>query len=408
MHKRGVSQVDWVISLAIFLLYIAWFFLFIRPLSVQQGTPNLVDNIMEKISQEAYATILDYPVIIESSVSITREPVIVDTILSNQENSFMLNKSFFLLAGKLFFLENILPGTTVQDIINSNETYTPYTEITDLMATNNSVSADGIDVELNNNLVQTADFNGPKIFSYNLYADNVHISSSNLTFSNFGIAAIYPVSRQFFNATNIFFSYNSRIYTLFQGVASISQNLEIYKYENYFFDSNNNGGIATGGCYNHNSDMVEFFTQDSVMLIIFSKNADISFCGKNSSMDLNLNFGLNGTAMQKIIFYQGSPGDFAKYKNGYSVRMGIPYQITGLSLFNLELLNITNYNNLKARWGVGDFRVTVINSTNDDKIIEFGGTPYEKATVYARENRGFLVDKFGNLEDVKISVQAWT
>jgi len=57
---------------------------------------------------------------------------------------------------------------------------------------------------------------------------------------------------------------------------------------------------------------------------------------------------------------------------------------------------------------VGDFRVTVTNATNGQRIIDFGGVPYEKATVYAEESRNFLLDKYDNLEDVKINIQSWT
>ena len=96
------------------------------------------------------------------------------------------------------------------------------------------------------------------------------------------------------------------------------------------------------------------------------------------------------------------------YHNSYSAELGIPQIETALSLFSLQLLNVTNYNNLKNRWSVGDFRIDVYNATSNEQIIEIGGTPYEKANVYASETRNFLLDKYGGLEDVRISIQSWT
>jgi hypothetical protein len=144
------------------------------------------------------------------------------------------------------------------------------------------------------------------------------------------------------------------------------------------------------------------------MLFAMSSPADISFCSGNYSVSLDISSEINGNLLQKIIFYSGDPADFEKYKTPYLARVGIPESITALSLFNLQLLNVTNYGNLKSRWNIGEFRVSVASITNGTNIIEFGGIPYERATVYAEETRDFLLDKYGELEDVRISIQSWT
>ena len=193
MQKRGVSQVDWVISLAIFLLYIAWFFIFIRPLAVQNNVPNLVDSLKSKIHEDAYWTVLDYPIIIESNFSLSKEPIVAGIDFINQSDYFIINRSFFFVADKLFFLDNVSPGTDVESILNSNETYEPYRQITDLIATNASASGGGLQATIENNMLGTADFDGPKIFSYQLYSNSVPVTASNITFSNSQIAALYPI-----------------------------------------------------------------------------------------------------------------------------------------------------------------------------------------------------------------------
>jgi len=408
MHKRGISQIDWIISLALFLLYIAWFFIFIRPLSIEKEAPNIVELVAEKFQQDAYWSVLNYPIIIKSNFSIEKEPIVVDSGFSNQSNLFMINKSFFLISEKLFFLNNISPGTTIAYILNSNENYDVYNEITDLVANNESASASGLYVDIQNNTIISADFKGKKIFLYSLESNGKLLSPSNLSFSNRGIAALYPIITQKINVTTMIFAYNPRIYMMFAGNSSISESFDIYKYENYYLNSEKKGSVAVGSCYYENSEIAEFYTGNSVMLFILSKPAEISFCGMNESISLNIAFNVSRDMMQKIIFYDGSPDDFIKYKYAYSAKLGIPEKTTALSLFNLKLLNVTNYNILKNKWNVGDFRVDVFNITNGEKIVGFGGIPYDKATVYAKESRNFLLDKFGKLEDVRISIQSWT
>ena len=408
MQKRGVSQMDWVISLAIFLLYIAWFFLFIRPMAVQQGTPNLISNIKDKMAEEAYWTVLKYPIFIRSDFNFSKEPVIVDTDFENQFMYYMPNRAFFLLSGKLFFIGNVYDGTTIENIISSNETYDFYNQQTDLIATQDYAYVQNMQLELENNKIKTAEFDGPRILSYQLYSNNFLIEYSNSSFVNYKIAAIYPINTQILNATTMVFGYNPRIYTLFDGHSSVSQKIGLDKYDNYFLSNANHGSLSPGGCYNGNSEILSLYSGDSVMLFLFSSPADLSFCVSNYSMSLDINFDLGGQLMQKIIFYNGDYADYQKYANPYSASLGVPEPIMGLSFFNMQLLNVTNYQNLKSRWGVGDFRVTITNLTNNQNIFEFGGTPYDTATVYAEDSRDFILDKYANLYDVKISLQGWT
>ena len=45
MGKKGVSQIDWILSLALFLLYVGWLFIFIMPgINLGSNTDNTVLN----------------------------------------------------------------------------------------------------------------------------------------------------------------------------------------------------------------------------------------------------------------------------------------------------------------------------------------------------------------------------
>ena len=73
MNKRGDSQIDWVISLGIFILYLAWFFLLIRPYMVQEETPNMVSLVKENFEKDAFWTVEKVPIIATSQRYLYRE-----------------------------------------------------------------------------------------------------------------------------------------------------------------------------------------------------------------------------------------------------------------------------------------------------------------------------------------------
>lgn len=408
MQKSGVSQMDWVISLAIFLLYIAWFFLFIKPMSAPQENPSLLYNLEDKVAEEVYWNVLKYPIFISSDFNFSKEPIIVDAGFETESMYYMPNRTFFFVSGKLFFIDNVYPGTSIETIMTSNESYDPYNQPTDLIATPDHAYVQNLDLGLENNQIKTAEFEGRRVLSYQLYSDNFLIDYSNSSFVNYRMAALYPINTEILNATTMVFGYNSRIYTLFDGKSSVLQKLEMDKYDSYFLSNSNRGALNPGGCYTGNSEILSLYSGDSVMLFLFSSPADLSFCVSNYSMSLDINLDVDGQIMQKIIFYNGDYADYEKYASPYSASVGVPEPIRGLSFFNMQLLNATSYENLKNRWGSGDFRITITNLTNNQNIFELGGTPYSTATVYAEETRDFILDKYANLEDVKISLQGWT
>ncbi len=410
MKKRGFSQIDWVISLGIFLLYIAWFFIFIRPLAVQGGMPELVDDVREKLQEEAYWSVFRYPVMVDSEYSLTYAPVIINVDFENHSNLFMVNRSFFLHNNKLFFLGNLTSfDKSIFELINSGETYEEYSQVTDLAVGSSSATTEGFAVNLENNLIEDVDFGGIKIFDYSLYSGNSKVEPSTTNFSNEHIAGVYPISEQNLNISTIIFAYNSGIYMLFQGDSSVSQTFELDNYESYYFSSEFDGDVHyPGNCYEDESQMIQFYANSSVLLIWLDKEANISFCSHNTLITLNIDFETAGGVMQKIIFYEGSHTNFPRYTEPYSVALGLPEETTAFSMTELQRLNVTGYSRLKSRWMLGDFRVVIFNATNEEQVVSFGGNAYDKATVYAQKTRDFILDKYGSLTDIIVNVQSWT
>jgi len=407
MNKRGDSQIDWIISLGIFLLYIAWFFIFIRPYSTQEQIPNLVDIVKQNFDREAYWSVEKLPIIVDSTGYLRQVPVVVDVPFGFAEpNSYMNNRAFVIDGGKLFFIAN-LNISNIFYIIHSNESYIMYNQITDLTATQQRAIVTDFSADFVNSTLASAFYSGTKILSFSATVDGKPIDVSNSSFSDKKIAGQYAIKNQALNLTSYVFAYNPAVYMFFSTNKSISQNLELEKYESYFFDNSENGNLNHAGeCHHKNAAMLLFSGQNTNILFAFDRNADFNFCTQNTSITLQIDF--EGSAEERIIFFTGSSGDYINYISGYNTQTGIGEELRGISLASIQALSLSNYNDVKYRWGSPDFRIFVKNSTNDAIISTIGSTPYEKATVYAKEERNFLLDKSGSLEDIKISSQAWT
>ena len=406
MNKRGDSQVDWAISLGIFLLYLAWFFIFIRPSLVQEQIPNLVSLVRDNFERDAFWTVERVPIIVTSERNLTKEPIIVNISSKYSEsNSFMQNQAFIINNGRLFFIGDV-NFSSIFYLISSNETYTMFNQITDLTATEQQTTVTDFSADFENFALKSAFFFGTKIRDSMFTIEGQAINTSNSSFSNKKIAAQYSIKTQALNLTTYIFAYNPRIYLFFSTNKNIFQRFELDRYEGYFFDNADNGNIHyPEACYEKNTTQLLFHDNSSNLLFLFDREVSFDFCSQNTSIELEINF--DNSAEERIIFFRGDYLNYTSYIDSYEADVGVKEELNLPSLTGIQALSLANYNDLKNRWGVQDFRIFVTNISNEELISTIGTSPYEKATVYAEETRSFLLDKFGELEDIKISFQSW-
>lgn len=407
MNKRGDSQIDWVISLGIFLLYLAWFFIFIRPYMIQEGKPNLVEIVSQNFDNEAYWSVQKLPIIITSGGIFSKVPIIVNIPPEyNESNSYMNNQAFMIDNSRLFFIAS-LNFSDVFYLTHSNSSYIMYNQITDLAASQQSAKVTDFEADFENETLTSAFYFGTRIISFLQQVGSQMVDTANSSFSDKKIAARYSVTSQAANITTYVFAYNPAIYMSYETNKSIYQRFELDKYDNYFFDNSNNGNVHYPvACYSKNAKQLVLYDNVSNVLFDFDREVSFNFCSQRDEIMLEISF--DGSAEERIIFFRRDFRNYADYIDAYDAQAGIVEETSALSLANLKLLNVSNYNDLKYRWNSPDFRIFVINSSDDSMIAVIGSTPYEKATVYAKEARNFLLDKYGNLEDVKVSIQSWT
>ncbi|MEM4336571.1 MAG: hypothetical protein QXG86_01035 [Candidatus Woesearchaeota archaeon] len=406
MNKVGDSQIDWVISLGIFLLYLAWFFIFIKPALFQEEASDFTSFIKENFDRDTMWVVEKVPIIIHSEKNLQKEPIIVNISSNyNETNSFMENKSFIIESNKLMFIGDV-NLSSVFYLISSNETYMMFNEVTDLKATQNSASVTDFSVDFNNFMLHSASFYGLKIRDALFKIDGQDIDTSDSYFSDKKIAAQYLIKSQAVNISTYVFAYNPRVYMFFYTDKTISQKFEIDNYQNYFFDNKDKGQIHyPEACYEKNTDKLALYDNNSVIFFFFNKKVNFYFCSKNDTLELKIEF--NGSSEQKIVFFKGDFDEYIDYSGVYNAEVGIKEETKLYSIQKIQSLSSTDYTSLKNKWDLENFRIIVKNLTNNNVIAEIGTSPYDSADIYAEEITTFSVDKFSDIEEIKIIFQSW-
>jgi len=113
--KKALSQVDWAMSLAIFLMYLAWFFIFVKPMlypSTNMGV--LLDILDDGIEREIFQDISRLKVFV-SHTNNAYEPVIIPFDKDWQESKIAHSADYFVIDdGRMFFLANTSKSTVFQ------------------------------------------------------------------------------------------------------------------------------------------------------------------------------------------------------------------------------------------------------------------------------------------------------
>lgn len=404
--RKADAMTDWAISLAIFLLYLAWFFVFVRPVLVYEEKPDMAamanDFVEDSINWEVYK----YPVYIRTNYSglLANEPIIAFFPYDfNETNSYVINKSFFI-SDRHFFLVKDTIENTVLYLIKTDETYPRYYEASDLAATAGSVSTGTFTASFNNGLLTSTS----KINSFAIKINDVALSTANNDFSDEIVAAQYSVKTQAVNHTTYVFKGNPRIYGIISPAQPLQTKLEfnIDDYKNYYANALYNGAVPyPSGCRSFTSDRINFYSNSTNLLFVFNKPVSIELCADNATVDVDFEFTSANQTLYRAVEFSGDYMNYERYYNPYITSSGVRETVEGISMIKLLALSVSNFNLIKKNFGLGNFRLEVSYGAEN---ITLGPNPPGFTNVYVDEYKAFIVDKFGNLEKATVNIKSWS
>lgn len=422
--KKGLTQIDWIISLGIFLIFLAWFFVFAAPnLSFNKKTDSLA-YLVETNLDSYHWNVNKIPLFISlnrSSGFNYYEPFIGKFPL--QENfsySFDGGRDYETIFGKVVFLANLTQQRNVVTVLKSKEKYDVTSGFYDLVADYSKVEIkkNNFIANLKKGYVDTLDFHGKNRIRLNDMMINGILMKNTLNYSSNRIYAYYHFSTNSFNFSQVFFANNPVVYNFFDTFDYFKNlfSVEIsYALDNYprFYINNSRFGVidyVNMKCYNQTTKFITLYDDYDGLFYAFSRPVYVSVCARNETLNVRLKFNLSTEINYKYGFYLGSYENAFVYTDNPAYDVGIAEVLTGFDVSALGDFNYTS-NEIKALWNFpedSDFRIVIYDPLNKKYIFDYKTREVDAtADVFSKEYNDYVLDKFGNRTKVIVTIMTW-
>lgn len=420
MDKKGAVEVDWIVSIGIFFIFLSFFFIYITPLTKEQtdASESLLPQLEEKIGANTTWNVQRVPLFIHSNISGT-EPVIADFTLNWKNITFSDNTSFYREENKIIFVTLLKNNTNLKWITSSNEPYTQQEATTSFSPTANSLSIDGqrFRAEFNGLLTQATHFDRQRITEMNLSSGQPILTEQAAKESNFTrIAAKYKLSSPLLNHTTFIAADFPRLFNFINAKQpseprNITITATVHNYTHYFIDGSLSGPLnfTSKSCRQKRTDYIDFYDSNTGASFITYDTANISFCTKNNSLELSITLPLKNETRYDIIFHTGDYTKTLKYINPYKVRTGMAENLTGMSTQLFTRLTQANYTNLKKAWNyptTREFSFQLL-SSNNTLLLNYTPKSPGAVNIFTREFAEDVLDKYGNKAKHKVRIRGW-
>ena len=421
MSKKGVAiDIDWIISLGVFLVYLGVFFLMIRQLPERQSpAASLLGSVADGVAESAAWQVQRLPLVISSNVS-GAEPIITSFGYDWKNFSFTDNTSFDISEGKLIFAKQLKTGKNIAWLVKSPENYSKPATTADLAAGPNGVSIDSqrFVTEFQNSIITRAShFEKERLSDFNISISGVSFKPESGSAENSvqTISAKYKLVLPKINHTSFIVAGFSRIYSYVTTDATEPHRMlisaTIRNYTQFHINNALSGGInyTDGTCTSSETRLIDFYDANSGLAFILPQEGNVTFCTGNTSIALGLEFPIGNETRYDMIFHPGDYNSTLKYVSPYRTAFGMIENVTGTSLSLYKSLNETDYAALKNRFGYPnsrEFSFTLLNSSGA-ALFNYQPVIPGITNVFTREADIFVLDKYGAKTKHKLRIKGW-
>ena len=419
--RKGLAvDLDWIISLGIFLIYLGVFFMVIRQLPTTQSPANaLLDSVFDNIVDSTKWSVQKLPLLIVSNIS-GNEPVIARFNYEWKNFSFRDNTSFDHADSLLVFSRNLREGKNLLELVTSGDNYTTPITNFDLAAGTNGASVDSqrfVSEFQNSMLTRVNHFEKERLSDFNISISGIALkpeaaaAEANTT----TLSAKYKLSFPQLNHTSFIVAGYSRIFSYVTTDAKEPHNLSVsVTLRNYTFFHINNAVSGTinytkNECHSSSGRYIDFYDSISGIAFIMPEGANMSFCAGNDTVRFNTDFSITNETRYDIIFHPGDFNNTLKYVSPYRTAFGVAENLTGISLKLYRKLNETDYLALKRNFSYPssrEFGFLLFNETGTI-IFSYDQKPTGTTNVFAQEESVFVLDKYGEKSKHKLRIKGW-
>lgn len=413
-RTKALSHVDWAMSLAIFLLYLAWFFIFIKPLVVPSEEigdlisvldDGIKDNVFEDV-ERVYTFIPNVP-----SDSTDLEPIIVDYTQSwNQSRIAHSADHFEIDNNKLFFLGNLSNSTR----------FTMYHPLKKLKrtterrvhASEDKTTYESFSAYFDNALLDYVHFSGARrLVDFSIELDDSDFSGDD-SFTNWSFLAKYNLEGDEANNSAYVFADNSRVYSYMTPNDNKNHTVVLsfvfYNYTDYYFDPVSNGDLEyliRPRCYSYTSDYLTLYDSEGGVTITFDDNITYSLCTNDTNVLLDLAFDLDEEVNYNLYFFEGPLSDMLDYP--IAPVEGVTETLEIVSRENAQYYNNRDYSYMKQLFGFPDTKDFNVTISGEGFTASYGTQHPDIADIYAQKIETFTLDRDLNQERVTVLLTVW-
>lgn len=416
--KKASSQIDWILSLSIFLVYLFWFFIFVVPSFEKPDTPgSVIANAFESLKNNLTWTVYKAPVIVRSNLSMTNEPIIMNYTWNWSNYILDSNNLTFRDRNRLLFVANLTKGPNIFEFVFSSKNYSVRNRTGFLHATDDYVSVNSKSFKVNIDgsiLRKMTYFNSELIRDAAYVSKGFEIRPNSTSYLASSKVARYVLNSQLFNITTYLFAYNSRVYHFIEPNTNQDFNLTasytLKKFTDYFSDNLNKGLInySSDKCRTFNSDYIDVYGSLDGVSFYSTKPMRIRLCNINETLTLNLTIKGSSTTEFRVYAHDDNYNTTINITDPYVLEYGALEALTGISIDRTKALNKSGFDTIKSAFGIGSrFSFTVYNKTFHELLKIEKVSPSENDNVYVKLLPCWMLDKYGRIERCNINIKVW-
>ena len=416
MKKRGDSQLDWIMSLALFLLYVGWFFVFISPnLSFGSNKDSMMILLKNNFYNEFRWQLKEFPVFIESNITGRSIPVIIN--FSASDMKFRDDTDFIIWRNNLIFIADFSSSTATYWVLEGYNFTNTY-QYGGLNVEEDSVSTENLTVNYDQSMPVAATYTYETRFEnirYNLNGES--FAPTNTTYIDHGFVVEYASGTQDINHTSFIFANSPGIYNFItlsnpESTYVLQLSIDLDNYPSYYSSNLYYGTLNYANETNNlnfSSNYLTLYNSEDSLSMFFDGSADFNFTYYNNSLHLDITFPVGVLYEYRFIFHEGN-FTIASSDN-YDIRFGSEETLEGIYENNIT----TNYTYLKNKWkfpSTRNFNIVVYSGTTaqsylEEPLYEIGEFSPGRRSVYAESDDSFILNEDGTYTPVSINYRIW-
>ena len=410
--KRGASHVDVIFSFAFFMLFVAWFFVFLRPISEPKEDYNTLSRIIERNLKSFDWEVQKVMLYLKSNIT-GMQPVVVALPFGWNENNtlFQDGMHFCIEDGKLFFYPK-LSNKNFFYLAHSSQNSTSLPSLS-INAEHSYATTENFRAEFVNAQLKNISYNNiTALTNFSMAVDDTAAISDNSTFSNRKLIAKYSFSFGTINHTSFLFMNSSEIISFISSPNehNIKLSFSLINFSNYYADNANNGILnysesMEGTTASFSGNYIDFYDENEPnksISFVFNKSVNMEFAVR----DKILNFSASLTASNleyEIIPHSGSYLSTINYASPYEATFSLLQNLSGISEANANASN--NYAILSS--GYPSSRSFYVLLSYGYKTIQIGTQKESSTDIYSKQIEDFMLYKNGTKQKCKVRINVW-